>query len=121
MTSNAANALEIDGYLIFSPEVSSIELEWKIKQGSLKNTFQDILLSYREENGLKWRGLTDAEIIPGGRGFLLEDEKNYQDEPLSFNLVKKAYIKEYVRRFDEYKKAGKEPMVIAPPTWKPAD
>lgn len=34
---------------------------------------------------------------------------------LSFNLVKRAFIKEYNRRFNEYLSAGKEPMEILPP------
>ena len=117
MKSNASRAMEKDGYLIFSPDVTSIELTWVIRKKELKNAYQDILLSYREENGLNWRGLTDAEIIPGGKGFLLEDEKNYSNELLSFDLVKKAFIKEYTRRFDEYKQAGKRPLTISAPAY----
>ena len=117
MKSNASRAMEKDGYLIFSPDVTSIKLTWVIRKKELKNAYQDILLSYREENGLNWRGLTDAEIIPGGKGFLLEDEKNYSNELLSFDLVKKAFIKEYTRRFDEYKQAGKRPLTISAPAY----
>lgn len=113
--SNAQLAEQRDSYLIFSPEVSSIEIKWNTKRGIHRNTFQDILMSYREENSLKWRGLTDAQIIPGGKGFLLEEEKKYPTEPLSFELVKKAFIKEYQRRFKEYEAAGKQPMIIEPP------
>jgi hypothetical protein len=108
-----------DGYLLFTPDVSSIELKWKTKRGIHKNTYQDILRSYREENSLKWRGLEDAQIIPGGKGFLLEEEVNHPAEPLSFELVKKAFLKEYQRRFEEYEAAGKKPLNIEPPSLIP--
>ena len=117
--SNAQWAGQRDGYLVFSPEVSSIEIKWDTRRGIHRNTLQDILLSYREENSLKWRGLTDAEIIPGGKGFLLEEEEKYPSEPLSFGLVKIAFIKEYQRRFKEYEAAGKQPMTIEPPALFP--
>jgi len=113
--SNAQWSDQLDGYLVFSPDVTSIELKWKTKRGIHRNTYQDILWSYREENSLKWRGLKDAQIIPGGKGFLLEDEVKYPAEPLSFELVKKAFQKEYLRRFEEYKTEGKQPMIIGPP------
>ncbi len=119
--SNAQLAEQSDGYLIFSPEVSSIEIKWKTKRGIHNNTFQDILLGYRVENSLKWRGVTDALIIPGRKGFLLEDEEKYPAEVLSFELVKKAFIKEYQRRFKEYEAAGKQPMLIEPPPLIPTE
>lgn len=115
MKSNATKAIEKNGHLIFSSDVSSIELQWKAKKKELENTYQDILLSYREENSLKWRDLKDAEIIPAGKGFQLDDELHYLNEPLSFELVKKAFTKEYMRRFEEYKSAGKQAMVVEPP------
>jgi hypothetical protein len=96
--------------------VSSIELIWKHRRGIHRNTFQDILWNYREENSLEWRGLKDAQIIHGGKGFLLEDEVKIPAEPLSFSLVKKAFLKEYQRRYKEYEAAGKEPLFIGPPS-----
>jgi hypothetical protein len=113
--SDAQWSEQLDGYLLFTPDVTSIELEWKTKRGIHSNTYQDILWSYREENSLEWRGLVDANIIPGGKGFLLEDEVKYPAEALSFDLVKKTFQKEYLRRFKEYKMAGKKPMIIGPP------
>ncbi len=113
--SDAVSSGKKDGYLLFSSDVTKIELSWKIKRDAFKNTYQDLLITYREENGLKWRGVEEAEIIPSSKGFLLEDEKGYPSEPLSFGLVKKAFVKEYTRRFDDYRKAGKLPMDILPP------
>jgi hypothetical protein len=113
--SDAQWSEQLDGYLLFTSDVTSIELEWKTKRGIHSNTYQDILWSYREENSLEWRGLVDANIIPGGKGFLLEDEVKYPAEALSFDLVKKTFQKEYLRRFKEYKMAGKKPMIIGPP------
>jgi hypothetical protein len=119
VTSNAQWSDQQEGYLLFTPDVSSIELKWKTKRGIHRNTYQDILWSYREENNLKWRGMTDAQIIPGGKGFLLADEREYPAEPLSFDLVKKAFLKEYQRRFNEYEATGKQPLIIGPPPWNP--
>jgi len=113
--SDAVSYSKKDGYLKFSSDVTKIELSWKVKRGAFKNTYQDLLTTYREENGLNWRGLEEAEIIPSSKGFLLEDEKGYPSEPLSFDLVKKAFVKEYNRRLVDYKKAGKLPMDVLPP------
>jgi hypothetical protein len=41
-----------------------------------------------------------------GKPFLLEDEKDHPAEPLSFDLVRRAFLKEYTRRYEEYRKAG---------------
>ncbi len=115
VSSDAESYYEKNGYMVFSPDVSDIEVRWRIKRNAFKNTYQDLLMEYRRENGLKWRGLPVGEIIPGGDAFLLEDEWNYPAEPMSFELVKKAFIKEYNRRFSDYILAGKKPMGILPP------
>jgi hypothetical protein len=119
LKSDAADYREQDGYLIFSPDVSFIDLQWNIKQDEFEDTFQNILISYRKENSLKWRGLEDAVIIPGGQGFLLGEERDHPGEPLSFDLVKQAFIREYMRRFDQYIRAGKKPMQVLAPELKP--
>jgi hypothetical protein len=59
---------------------------------------------------LDWRGREDAIIIPGNQGFLLPDEREIPPMPLSFEVVKNAFIKEYMQRFDEYTAAGKKPI-----------
>ena len=40
---------------------------------------------------------------PAGKPFLLEDEKKFPPTPLSFDLIRKAFIKEFSRRFQEHK------------------
>lgn len=119
--SNAVTFGKKGGYLVFSPDVTNIELSWKIKKNVFENSYQDLLMSYWEENSLKWRGLTEAEIIAARKGFLLENEKSYPAEPVSFDLVRKAFIKEYNRRFNDYIQAGKQPMVVLPPPLVPYD
>jgi len=113
--SNASSAEERNGYLVFSPDVTEVDIKWAINRKSFTNTFQDLLIACRQENSIKWRDVPDVTIIPGNCGFLLEDELQHPDAPLSFDLVKRAFIKEYNRRLSEYLAAGKKPMEILPP------
>jgi hypothetical protein len=114
-TSNAASSEERNGYLVFSPDVTDVKISWQINRKAFRNTMQNLLISYREENSIRWRDLPHAEIIPGGEGFLLLDEVKYPAAHISFDLVKSAFINEYKRRFGEYLASGKEPMEILPP------
>ncbi len=120
-TSNATSSEERNRYLVFSPDVSEIKINWQINRKAFRNTIQNLLISYREENSLNWRNLTDAEIIPGGEGFLFTDEVKLPAGHLSFDLVKRAFIIEYKRRFSEYLAAGKKPMEILPPPLTASD
>jgi hypothetical protein len=114
-TSNAASSEERNGYLVFSPDVTDIKISWQINRKAFRNAMQNLLISYREENSIRWRDLSHAEIIPGGEGFLLPGEVKHPAEHLSFDLVKRAFITEYNRRFREYLAEGKVPMTILPP------
>ncbi len=120
-----------NGIMFFSPDVSEIDLSWELNKKIFKNNMQNILLSYRKEFGVRWEGgsadkkNTDANGImkaggdlistPAGPGFLLSDEKKYPAEHLSFELIKKAFLMEYSRRFDEYIKAGKKELKLEAP------
>lgn len=119
ISTDATRFTRNEEYMVFSPDVSDITLRWKIKERKYNRIYQDILVGYREEPGLNWRNMLDAVIIPRSKGFLLEDEKEPLSEPLSFELVKKAFIKEYQRRYDDYVNAGKMPLKIVPPPLMP--
>jgi hypothetical protein len=111
---NAQNYKQENGYMVFSSDVSQIDISWTYNMESQKDNFQKILLSYRQENSLDWRNNKTPVIIKGSRGFLTEEEKQVPPAPLSFSLVKKAFLHEYQRRFQQYIKAGKQPLSIMP-------
>ncbi|MDO5979004.1 hypothetical protein [Flavivirga spongiicola] len=129
--SNAKNYFEKDGMLYFSSEVSQITIKWKDKNLEEEYNYQDILKAYRSEPNIQWKGydglgspkpamqLMDGEAgeliaIEGEEGYLLDDEKNYPAEHLSFKLVEKTFKKEYKRRFEEYLKAGEKAIDVTP-------
>lgn len=120
-TSNASSAEERNGYLVFSPDVTEVDIKWDINSKAFRNAFQDLLVAYRQENSISYRDVKEVTIIPGNEGFLLPGEVNHPAEPLSFDFVKRAFITEYSRRFGEYLAAGKKPMEIMPPPLLPAD
>lgn len=117
--------------MFFSPDVSEINLSWKLNDNIFKDNFQNILLSYRQEHGVRWEGgrsqeenldvvsIMDsgADLFPtaAGEGFLLEDEVDLPDGPLSFELVKKAFLKEYSRRYKDYLEGGKKGLLLEAP------
>ncbi|NQU53435.1 MAG: hypothetical protein HQ522_12950, partial [Bacteroidetes bacterium] len=119
-----------DNILYFPSKVKKIDIVWSDNKMQANN-FQEILISYREEPGVKWVGGKNANknvspvtkmntgsdllVIPPGKGFLLEDEKRVKGQHLSFELVKEAYMKEYTRRYKQYIKVGKKPLVIKAP------
>jgi hypothetical protein len=120
-TSNASSAEERNGYLVFSPDVTEVDIKWDINSKAFRNAFQYLLVAYRQENSISYRDVKEVTIIPGNEGFLLPGEVNHPAEPLSFDFVKRAFITEYSRRFGEYLAAGKKPMEIMPPPLLPAD
>ncbi|MHC4402072.1 MAG: discoidin domain-containing protein [Planctomycetota bacterium] len=113
-TCDATRAFEKDGLLFFTPDVTKASLKWRHKPGSHDNNFQDILRSYRSEYDFV---VADGNYDPdrAGKPFLLADEKDHPAEPLSFDLVRRAFHKEYSRRFAEYREKGGEPYLVEPP------
>lgn len=93
-----------DGVVSMEPTVTSLQLKWREKAGAHDNNYQDILNSYRSEYGFIKIKQDEYNNLPKPTPFLSDDEKNYPATPLSFDLVKKAYHKEYNRRAEEVKK-----------------
>lgn len=87
---------------------------WYERAGVNENNCQDILKSYRSEYDFV---VKDGNYDPGraGKPFLLADEKAHPAEPLSFDLVHRAFLKEYSRRFEEYTGQGGRPYLVEPP------
>ena len=113
-TSNARRAFEKDGLLFFTPDVTKASIKWRQKAGAQDNSYQGILKSYRSEYDFVVR---DGNYDPAraGKPFLLADEKDHPAEALSFDLVRRAFLKEYGRRFADYTGKGGKPYPVRPP------
>jgi hypothetical protein len=106
---------EIEGGVIyFPPRVTDISLVWKEKEGIHRGTFQKLLSMYRSEYGyIKDRERFRREEPP--EPFLTIEEQNHPPAPMSFDLVRKAFVHEYQRRFAEHVQAGGKPLHISSP------
>lgn len=112
-TSDAARSSAKDGQLLFSPDVTKASIRWRPRAGAHDRNYRDILAGYRGEYGHVRDGNYSA--AKPGETFLLADEKDHAPEPLSFDLVRRAFLAEYSRRFAEYRKAGGKPHPVEPP------
>lgn len=113
-TSDASQAFEKNRLIYFTPDITRASIKWHEKPDIHANNYQDILRSYRREFDFV---VSDGNYNPArsSKPFLLADEKGYPGEPLSFDLVRRAFLKEYGRRFDEYTRRGGKPYLVAPP------
>ena len=119
LNSDAEKSFSKNGILYFTPDVSRVSLKWEEIPGVHDGNFQDLLRGYRSEYDLRKTKYTEAkgtfDPANAGKPFLLEDEKQLPAEPMSFDLVKRAFLKEYKRRFDEYTNGGGTPRPVEPP------
>jgi len=113
-TSDANRAFAKGGLLFFTPDVTRASIKWRPRPGVHDNNYQNILKSYRGEFDFI---VKDGNYDPAraGKPFLLADEKNHPAEPLSFDLVQRAFRKEYSRRFAAFKARGGKPYPVLPP------
>jgi hypothetical protein len=112
-TSDALKA-ELKGPQLFlSPDVRNVKFTWKILPHNNEGSFADLLKRYRAESVLQV--VDHKERITPGHAYLRPDEKNYPPAPLSFDLVKKAFVHEYVIRFNEMKAGGVQVDTVAAP------
>jgi len=113
-TSDADSVFEKEGLLFFTPDVTKASIKWRPKPGAHDNNYQDILRSYRGEFHFV---VKDGNYDPqrAGKPFLLAEEKDHPAEPLSFDLVRRAFVKEYGRRYREYTEKGGRPYPVEPP------
>ncbi len=120
-TSDASRDFDEDGLIFFTPDVTRASIKWRGKPRAHDDNYQDILRSYRSEFDFI---VSDGNYDPAraGKPFLLTDEKEHAAEPLSFDLVRRAFLKEYGRRFDEYTRNGGKPYPVEPPPlWNVAE
>lgn len=122
-----------NGYIICDANVQKINITWTDKVRP--NYLHEVLQNYRKEPGFYWQGVENdilskypddimnsggqLIVIPGQPdGFLTDEEKTLDNEELSFDLVKKAYLLEYDRRRVQYLRAGKKLQKICAPSIK---
>ncbi len=111
--SDASESFERDGWIFLSPDVTRADIRWTVNEDSLSGEFQRILQTYRSE--YPFVPDSDYEKTVPMTPFLMEDEQPPSTEPLSFELVRDAFLKEFARRFEEYVANGGEPYEVAPP------
>jgi len=113
-TSDADTAFTSDGQLFFTSDMTRASIRWRAKPGAHDGNYQAILEGYRREYGFI---VKDDNYDPAraGKPFLLPDERDHPAEPLSFDLVRRAFCKEYGRRFEEYVANGGAPYPVEPP------
>ncbi len=113
-TSDAGKAFEHDGWIYFTPDLTRASFKWHIVPDVHDGNYQRILEGYRSEFDFI---VKDDNYDPAraGKPFLLDDEKDHPPEPLSFDLVRRAFVKEYGRRFEKYVAGGGKPYPVGPP------
>ncbi len=101
--------------LLVSPDATRITLEWKDRPGAHEGTLAAILTDYRSANRFAGIDKQGRPIIQPGQPFLLPDEKRPGPQPLSFALVREAFLHEYGRLAREsVEKGGQLQKVTAP-------
>ncbi|MGH2645224.1 MAG: hypothetical protein ACRDE2_14820, partial [Chitinophagaceae bacterium] len=111
--SDASKAERKGRLLFFSPDVHKVTLAWEVDKNADQGTFDDILKRYRSESTLKV--VNNKEGITLHSAYLLPSEKDYPPAPLSFDLVKKAFIHEYTIKFNKFKAEGGYIDTVAAP------
>ncbi|MGF7229805.1 hypothetical protein [Arachidicoccus sp.] len=112
--SDASKMERIGNLLYFSPDVHTINLTWYKDKNANQGTFIDILKRYRSESTL--RIVNGQEVIQYHEPYVLPEEKNYPPVPLSFDLVKKAFVREYSNRLKSFvERDGYVDSMPAPP------
>ncbi len=92
----------LDGNNIFlSPDTRKISLSWTINPNTNKGTFQSILKEYRCEYPFVNGGEESYSSTPKSKPFILPDEEKHPPAPLSFELFRRAFKKEFYRRMAE--------------------
>lgn len=95
---DASKSYVEDNCIVLSPDFTTLQIQWDEVEKVHEGTFAELLKAYRSCDsfgGPDKKGY--PKIIPG-KAFLLSDEDASLVEPLNFDLVKKAFVKEFNRR-----------------------
>jgi hypothetical protein len=112
--SDASQSFEKDNVLYFTPDVTRATIRWSEIPRVHEDSYQNLLKAYRSEFDFI---VTDGNYDPDRalQPFLLDDEKDHPAEVLSFDLVRRAFLKEYARRYDVYRLTGGTPYPVEAP------
>lgn len=111
---DASKAFEKGGLVYFSPDLTRATFKWRERPDAHVGIFQRILEGYRKEFDFIVKD-DNYDPVRAGKPFLLEDERDHPPEPLSFDLIRRAFVKEYGRRFKRYVAGGGKPYTVEPP------
>lgn len=95
---NASRSELVDNCLILSPDFTEIEIKWHDNINVHKGTSADLLQAYRSCDTFEGIDENGVQIVKTHSPFLLENEKTDKIEPLSFDLIKSVFLKEFERR-----------------------
>lgn len=95
---NASSSSVENNCLVLSPDFTKVEILWHENIDAHKGTSADILQDYRSCDTFEGIDENGVQIVKSHSPFLLEDEKSDKLEPLSFDLIKSVFLKEFDRR-----------------------
>ena len=101
--------------LVLSLDATRLDLEWEERPDAHAGVFADILTDYRSTNLFTGVDQDGRAVVKPQRAFLLDGEKSDVPQPLSFDLVVRAFCHEYRRRTDACKKAGGKLVCVDAP------
>ncbi|MBN2651627.1 MAG: hypothetical protein JXR63_04525 [Spirochaetales bacterium] len=117
------NEIKVDGKVVapagreikFLPDTKRVEVTWSLDSSKMNSGFAKMLLNYRSE----FTFVENPGDYETGKGrmepFVTDEEKTMYLEPLSFELVKKAFVHEFNRRFQIHSQKGGRIVKVCPP------
>jgi hypothetical protein len=96
--SDAAAKRQEGDSIVVSPDTTKLTLRWEDKPDAHRGTWEDLLTEYRKADTFDGVDAAGRPIIGHHEPFLLDDEKLASPQPLSFDLVRQAFLHEYARR-----------------------
>ena len=97
-TTDASKSRVEDGCIVLSPDFTRLKIKWQENSEAHRGTTADLLTAYRSCDTFEGVDSSGVQIVRSHTPFLLDDERKDLIEPLSFELVKQAFLKEFARR-----------------------
>lgn len=97
-TTDASESRVEEGCIVLSPDFTRLKIKWQENSEAHRGTTADLLTAYRSCDTFEGVDSSGVQIVKSHTPFLLDDERQDQIEPLSFELVKETFLKEFARR-----------------------